>query len=325
MLYGLRYGTGLFAAAKKSVMTGYDKAWIRDNIYIAIGLEEAGYKATATATYRALFDVFLKHEYKIDWAVKEKPDQAFKYLHARYNPVSLEEFQEPWGNKQNDAIGLFLFKVGDLFRKGVIVFRGEDDIRILKKLVSYLGSVEYWQDRDNGVWEENEEVHASSVGACVAGLQAVNEIVNVPADIIEKGREALNRLLPRESETKETDMALLSLIYPLNVVSAEQREAILKNIEEKLVRNKGVIRYEGDRYYGREGKDGEAEWCLGLIWLARIYKDLGIMNKYSFYLEKAMEAMNNEGELPELYFAGSKEHNENTPLGWAQAMVLAPI
>ncbi len=322
ILQSLRYPTGLFAASRKDVSTGYNVAWIRDNIYQAIGLEHFNVKE-AVKTYQALFDVLLKHEYKIDWAIREKPDAKYKYIHARYHPITLDEFHEDWGNKQNDAIGAFLFKIGELQEKGMKILRDNADYRLLQKLVYYLGSIEYWHDKDNGVWEENEEVHASSVGACVAGLQKVQKLVYVSEELITKGKDALNKLLPRESATKEVDLALLSLIYPYCIVTPEQRDVILKNVEEKLVREKGVIRYVGDCYYNEEGKEGS--WTMGFPWLAKIYKDLGDKKKYKQYLKKTHEVMLSNGELPELYLADGETANENTPLGWAQAMYLVAV
>ncbi|MBI1936401.1 glycoside hydrolase family 15 [Candidatus Woesearchaeota archaeon] len=322
ILKQLQYPTGLFAASSLRVKTGYNLAWIRDNVYAAIGLEAAQNYSGLKKTYRALLDILLKHEYKIDWAIREKPKHAYQYIHARYDPVTMEEIWESWGNKQNDAIGALLFKIGDLEEKGIKIIRNNDDLRIMQKLVDYLKSVEYWHDKDNGMWEENEEVHASSIGACVAGLKKINKIVNVPNDLIIKGQEALNKLLPRESETKEADMALLSLIYPYNIVNARQRAEILKNTEEKLVKERGVLRYIGDGYYN---KNGEAMWTNGLPWLAIIYRQLNMPDKYAFYMRKTIEAMNEKGELPELYFADGSGHNENTPLAWSQALLVAGL
>ncbi len=316
----LQYSTGLFSAASKHVSTGYNKAWIRDNVYTALGLEAVKDYRRVRKAYRALLDVFLKHEYKIDWAIKEKPQHAWQYIHARYNPESLEEINEEWGNKQNDAIGALLFKIGEMESKGIKILRNKNDIRIVQKLVHYLASIEYWHDKDNGMWEENEEVHASSVGACVAGLKKISKIVEVPKELIEKGEQALNKLLPRESEGKAVDVALLSLIYPYNIVNAIQREQILMNVENVLVRQKGVVRYLNDQYYNN-GK-GEAEWTFGFPWLAIIYKNLNRPDKYSLYMRKTLEAMNQKKELPELYYAGTEEHNENSPLAWSQALYL---
>ncbi len=319
----LQYPSGLFGASASTVATGYDKAWLRDNIYEAMGFESLSDADTIRRTYAALFDLLLRHEDKIDWAIKEKPSARYQYIHARYSPHTFEEFAEDWGNKQNDAVGAFLFKVGDLYRKGIMVIRDEQDLRILQKLVDYLASIEYWQDADSGMWEENEEVHASSVGACVAGLLAVSSLVDVPSWLIEKGRETLAALLPRESVTKECDLSLLSLIFPYNIVTPAQREAILANVESMLVRERGVLRYWGDRYYQRDGK--EAEWTFGFPWLARIYKDLGDDVRYRYYLKKTFQVMTWKGEFPELYFGGSEEYNENTPLGWSQAMFLCAL
>jgi len=92
--------------------------------------------------------------------------------------------------------------------------------------------------------------------------------------------------------------------------------------EDKLLREKGVLRYLGDKYYN---KNGEAQWTMGLPWLAIIYKKLNMPDKYAFYSRKTLEAMNDKGELPELYYANSNEHNENCPLAWSQAMFVASL
>jgi len=316
ILKNLRLKNGLFIAAPSSI---YNKAWLRDNIYSAIGLEIVNVKE-AIQTYHALLDILKKHEYKINFAIKEKPKHAYQYIHARYNPETLEEYHEEWGNKQNDAIGALLFKIAELLDKKLPVLRNLDDYRIIQKLVFYLESIEYWHDKDNGMWEEYEEIHASSVGACLAGLKAIANQVYVPSHLIEKGQETLNLLLPRESETKETDLALLSLIYPYNIVNDKQKSLILKNVEEKLLREKGVIRYINDQYFNK-GKD--ASWTFGLAWLAVVYKDIDKI-KYEFYLQKTIEAMTDNHELPELYI-NDEIPNENTPLAWTHAMHLVAL
>jgi len=192
LLQSLQHTTGLVSAAASDT-TGYDKSWIRDTLYISFGYEAVQDIARLKKAHRALLNVFKKHEYKIDHAIREKPQHAYQYIHARYHPTKLTEFHEEWGNKQNDAVGFFLFNVGRLQKKGIKVIRNKDDRRIIQKLVHYLESIEYWQDKDNGIWEENEEVHASSVGACVAGLKAVQNLVSVPEELIQKRKECIER------------------------------------------------------------------------------------------------------------------------------------
>ncbi|MBI4143950.1 glycoside hydrolase family 15 [Candidatus Woesearchaeota archaeon] len=320
LLTGLQHSTGLISAAPV-VKTGYHRAWIRDTVYATFGLEKASCIGAAVRALRALLDVLHKHRYKIKWMVLQPiPKHSYRYIHARYEPLTGEEIHEEWGNKQNDAIGALLFRIGELEEKGIRVLRTPDDVGLIQDLVFYLEAIEYWKDSDNGMWEEKEEVHASSIGACVAGLQKVSQIVVVSKELIEKGRASLKKLLPRESVTKETDMALLSLIYPYNVVDEQMKQVILYNVETLLVREKGVIRYPGDLYYNN---GAEAEWTLGFPWLAIIYKD--VSNKYVFYLHKARSAINMKGELPELYYSNSFIHNENSPLAWAQSLYLVAI
>ncbi len=320
ILEKLQQPNGLFSASRNEVKTGYNLCWIRDTVYASLGFEAVKNIGAVKKAYHALLNLLLKHEYKIDWMIREpSPKEAFRYIHARYHPVTMEEISGEWGNKQNDAVGAVLFKIGELESKGIKVIRNSNDVRIMQKLVHYLEAIEYWHDKDNGMWEENEEVHASSVGACVAGLKEIRKVdgIAVPEQLIRKGEETLHKLLPRESETKEVDLALLSLIYPYNLVNEAQREQILSSVEEKLTREKGVIRYPGDIYYGN---GEEAQWCFGFPWLAIIYKKLNRPDKHAHYVRKTMEAANANGEMPELYYGSSNEHNENTPLAWGQSL-----
>jgi phosphorylase kinase alpha/beta subunit len=322
ILKQMQHPSGLFVAALDKRTHYSRQAWIRDNIYCTLGFEAVEKNKEIVKTYQALLDVFKKHEYKIDWAIVEKPREKWQYIHARFNPETFEEFHEEWGNMQNDSIGAFLFKVGELESKGIKIIRDKSDERILQKLVYYLNSVQYWCDKDNGMWEEKEELHASSVGACVAGLKKISKMVDVPLVLIQKGEEALNNLLPRESESKETDLALLSLVYPYEVVTEKQREQILESVEKNLVRQNGVIRYAGDNYFNR---NGEAEWTFGFPWLSIIYKKLNKPDKAAHYMRKTLQAVNSAGELPELYYANSDEYNENTPLGWGQSLMVVAL
>jgi len=312
----LAYPTGLYPAAPNA-KTGYTRVWIRDNIYTLFGIEAKGHYNVSVKTIHAILDILIKHEYKIDWMIKQPTKEAHRYIHPRYEKDG-KEVEGNWGNKQNDAIGALLWKIGDLDKKSKMSWRPGDK-ELLQKLVNYLEAIEYWHDTDNGMWENNEEIHASSIGACLAGLLAVDHIVKVPLHLIAHGEYALRKMLPRESITKHVDLALLSLIWPYKIVTIKERDEILKNVEAELVREKGVIRYYEDEYYNN-GK--EAEWPLGFLFLSIIYKQLGKTNKHKFYLNKAKNAMTDEG-MPELYYGETNEHNENTPLAWAESLMKA--
>lgn len=327
----LQKSSGLFMASAHSVKTGYDKAWLRDNFYECLAFEYIDRWDVVAKTYRAILDIFLKHEAKIDAAIAEKPTDRNDFIHPRYHPDSFEQFWEDWGNKQHDAVGAILFRIGELEQKpGFHIVSSAADRRIIQKLVNYLASIEYWLEPDNGMWEENEEVHASSVGACVAGLKKVSKLsyIKVPRGLITKGEAVLAKLLPRESQEKFVDLALLSLIFPYNIVPAKERDEILANVEYHLVKDLGVLRYKGDRYYNRDSVDGtsqEAEWTFGLSWLAIIYQQLGNTAKAREFMQRSMATINSVGDIPELYFSHSEVHNENSPLGWSESMFIVAL
>jgi GH15 family glucan-1,4-alpha-glucosidase len=321
--------TGLFLASSNEVTTGYDKAWLRDNVYEALAFEYAGEWDVVAKDYHTLLDIFDKHIDKINWATTNKPFESWQFIHARYNPETLEEFWESWGNKQHDAVGAVLFKLADFEAKGKSMLRNQQDRRTVQTLIYYICNVEYWHDADSGMWEEAEEVHASSIGAVVAALKKWKEVggMDVDQDAIDRGEAALNALLPRESETKFTDLALLSLIYPYNVVKPDMAEQIVENLVYHLAKDRGVMRYKFDQYYNKneDGYSEEAEWCFGLSWLAIAYKMLGDEIKAKEYLDKATATVTKDGKIPELYLSHSDEPNENTPLGWSESMYVAAL
>jgi len=321
--------SGLFLASSQTVQTGYDKAWLRDNVYESLAFEYAGEWDVVRKTYHTLLDIFDKHIDKINWAVTNKPFESWQFIHARYNPETLEEFWESWGNKQHDAVGAVLFKLADFEAQGKSVLRGDQDRKTVQTLIYYICNVEYWHDTDSGMWEENEEVHASSIGAVLAALKKWKAVggMDVDQDAIDRGQAALDALLPRESEAKFTDLALLSLIYPYGVVAQDMALQIVVNLEYHLAKDKGLIRYRFDAYYNKndDGYSEEAEWCFGLSWLAIAYKRLGNDVKARAYLDRATATITKDGKIPELYFSHTDKANENTPLGWSESMYVVAL
>ncbi len=329
ILKDLQYESGLFAASKKDSTIGYNKSWLRDNFYECLAFEVMNDWDTVEKTYEALLNIFLKHENKIDCAIAKKPQYRHEYIHGRYDPETFNEFWEEWGNKQNDSIGAILFRIGELeHHHKRTILKDENHIRIVNKLVKYLESIHYWCDEDSGIWEENEEVHASSIGACLAGLKSIRKLpkIHVPKHLIKKGQDALNKLLPRESKTKFVDLSLLSLIWPYKIVTKKQIEDILKNVEYLLLRKRGVIRYKNDHYYNKnpDGYSEEAEWTFGLSWLAIIYEQLKNKETSAFFINKMMKTATTHG-VPELYFSNTNKPNENEPLGWSESLFIVAL
>lgn len=330
ILDNLRMPNGLYIASPSN---HYHFVWIRDNCYMALPYLDKPCD-TFIKTYHRLLDLFKTYEWKINYAIERKPKHVYEYIHARYTAMDvLEIHDQEWGHTQHDSIGAFLFGMAQGLKRGKNMFRDKNDIRITKKLVDYLGSIEYWSDPDHGIWEEWREIHLSSVGACVAGLKAISHFVDVPDHLILNGMKTCFDLFPRESNDKRVDLALLSLIYPYDLFGMFGA-MIVHQVERYLVRERGVIRYEGDSYFSTLEQDHgrnhsrhfyygtEAEWCFGFPWLSICHLKLGNVQKAEDYLTKTKSVALSTGAIPELYFSGSNVYNHNTPLGWSNAMYI---
>lgn len=309
----MRLKNGAYTA---SLSDDYYYVWIRDVVYTVIPYIQDPSDKYEKA-YHALLDTLHTYEWKIDIHTKVKPQFPYEFIHSRYSK-DLKELDEEWGHAQNDAIGALLWGIGEGQRNGKKIIRDDKDLQIVQKLVDYLECLQYWECPDNGMWEENIEIHASSIGACVAGLISVKMLVHVKEELIKKGEQSLRFLLPRESITKSTDLALLSLIYPYRIVDQAMATQILSDITTKLERTYGVIRYENDLYYNN---GSEAEWCFGFPWLGLCYIEVGIYDKAKEYVEKAKSVTPENFEIPELYIGGTNTPNGNTPLAWSVSLM----
>lgn len=331
ILESLRLDNNLYLASSSS---DYNFVWLRDSFYEVLPYLD---KPTSEYedTYHAILDILNEHSWKFDPCFINKPVYPHEYIHPRYT-VAGKEVQAEWGNCQHDAIGAILFGIAKGEKAGKRIIRDKKDRDTIQNIVFYLNLCEYWHDPDNGMWEEGREVHASSLGAVVAGLREIQDYVTVSDVLIQKGVDALNKLLPNESESKRCDLAQLSLIYPYNVVNREQAWHILLRIEKTLLKDRGVIRYRGDSYFNSDNKydrdkelayyfNKEAEWSFGLPWLSLCYLQLGHEDTANYYIKRTEAIMLNDGALPELYFAGTNRYNENTPLGWSSGMYIMAI
>ena len=334
----LRRPNGAFIAAPHP---HYEACWTRDQLYCSLGYFYTEDMEKFKEGVWVVFNMFHKHRPKMLSVIAVTNTQSVsekiltKGLHAKVHPDTLEEITHEWGHHQLDAIGLFLYIVGFAYRKGIDVYRDEKDREILACIVEYLRAVRYWEFPDYGMWEENLTLHASSIGAVVAGLTLISEhkVADVPFDLILKGQKTLEWLLPNESPDRDIDMAQLSLIWPYNVVTPAIREIILDRAYRKLVQERGLNRYYGDNYY-RSDNGISGEWPMGFFWLSIIASGIGEEKKRCKDVEGALEwqrsarywfdrglqtALPNM-DIPEIYQNGKP--NEHTPLAWAHAMAL---
>jgi len=328
-------------------------------MYATYANEYVGAYDKMIESYRLIIRIFLKYHDKIISGARKRTylgSCATEVVHARIHPVTLGEITSEWGHHQLDILGLFLYKTGDLIKKGHNVISADqaETMILLRDIVLYLTTVRWYSEPDFGVWEEGPETHSSSIGSVLAGLTMWHDdghyhhkyrnqtplynFMPIPQEFIENGRRALDRLLPNESASRPYDLAQLSLIWPYSIVSQAQADQILENIEKNLVGQWGVARYPGDLYYNADSSKpvgNEAQWPLGFAWLSIVYSQMAVkalesgavfspladyIEKAEMYLKKLESVMNDEGMVPELFTAGKP--NWNVPLAWAQSFYI---
>jgi len=345
-----RLNGGYLAASNPGKPDGtgrYDVFWLRDIMYATYANEYLGKMDEMLESYELVMTIMLKYKDKIRKAIRKMPEGMA--LHARYHPNTLEELSPDWGHHQLDVLGLFLYKTGDLIKKGHDVIRTHEQHDLISDIIQYLFTYRWETHPDFGVWEEGPELHSSSLAAVLAGITMwfddghyhykynqesdLSEIVPVSERFFDTGPQALKNLLPKESDSRGCDMAQLSLIWPYNIVDKETKYKILQNVESSLLKEHGTIRYNGDYYFNADDNNkvgNEAEWPLGLAWLAIVHNKLGgwccweqeqskaleHLKKSKAYLER-LDSLMVDGALPEIYKKG--EPNENCPLAWAHS------
>ncbi len=345
---------GIYPAAgglDSTSVTGYQNAWLRDNVMVAYSRLEAGDVDAAVACARGLMR-FVESQAPRFAAIIAQPalkETVGSRPHVRFDANSLGELPGNWSHAQNDALGYVLWFRARLHNLGYNRLEASER-EIIRLFIRYFEAIRYWEDPDSGAWEEGRKVNSSSVGAVVAGLEEAKLAgADVADSSIAAGRELLIRHLPLESpKVRGADAALLFLVYPLEVVrDSTTRDAIVHLIQARLEGEIGIRRYTGDSYYCQdydrwfppgvrsidwseriEVRDEylqpgcEAQWCLFdsllSVIFGRLYADRGQQGRY---LRRAIAQLTPANDCPELYFLkqGRWTAGPHTPLLWGEA------
>ncbi|PZC75659.1 hypothetical protein B5X24_HaOG205766 [Helicoverpa armigera] len=379
--------TGLFPASPQN-----EHAWIRDNLYCILavwGLSMAFKKIADQDEDRAktyeLEQSCVKLMRGLLMAMMQQKDKVEKFkstqhpldsLHAKYSSTTGRSVVKDteWGHLQIDAISLYLLILAQMTASGLQIVFSLDEVSFIQNLVFYIESA--YCTPDYGIWERGDktnhglpELNASSIGMAKAALEAMNEldlfgarggpssVIHVLADEAQKCQAVLQSMLPRESNSKELDSGLLSIIsYPAFAVDDPQLIAITRDtIVTKLQGKFGCKRFLRDGhktpredpnrlYYEpwelRMFENIECEWPLFFCYLILDYCFKGDKNnvtEYTQMLEKIMLRKDDGIKLvPELYSvpadkADLEQQNpgsqERIPLGrcpfiWAQSLYI---
>ncbi|XP_052076116.1 probable phosphorylase b kinase regulatory subunit alpha isoform X9 [Mytilus californianus] len=273
--------TGLFPASDTNT-----HAWVRDNVYsiMAVWGLALAYRKTAdldedraksfeleqsvVKLMRGLLRCMMMQVNKLE---------KFKYsqnktdaLHAKYCSLTGKTVvgDTQWGHLQIDATSLYLLMLAQITASGLQIVYTLDEVSFVQNLVFYIESA--YRTPDYGIWERGDktnhgfpELNSSSIGMAKAALEAINEldlfgsrggphsVVHVLPDEAQQCQAILHSMLPRESNSKEIDAALLSIIsFPAFAVDDTRIIDETKNmIKEKLQGKYGCARFLRDGHW----------------------------------------------------------------------------
>ena len=389
-----RLENGLFPAAvldDQTEYTGYSNVWVRDNIHVAHAHYVWGKTEIAVKTAQTLMAYFTKHRSRFESIIQEPrlAQDVMNRPHIRFQGETLTENSEYWPHAQNDALGYFLWFYCLLARDGWLKV-SESDVATLALFPLYFRAIAYWQDEDSGHWEETRKISASSMGTVVAGLKALKQL-NLKAEfvahccqyegevitpqllneLIDKGNTTLLQILPAEclqtdpKKKRETDGALLFLIYPLQVVSQTMAIKVRDRVLDYLKGTYGISRYLGDSFWfpnykqilsqeqrtaefsnAIEKRDAflnpgeEAQWCIFDPIVSAIFgkqyrqtSNPDDLKQQIHYLNRSLGQITGNYspfqayQCPELYYRENGEYipSDATPLLWTQANLVLAL
>ena len=94
---------------------------IRDIMFATYANEYLGCFDKMVESFRLVLDIFKRYHSRIIQASIIKPDvrhQTGQFMPARVHPTTLDTITDAWGHHQLDVYGLFMYKMGDLIKKG---------------------------------------------------------------------------------------------------------------------------------------------------------------------------------------------------------------
>lgn len=381
--------TGLLPASTAITAHGdYTDAWVRDNVYSILAVwgvalayrkldqdQGRGFELEhcVVKLMRGLLVTMMKQAPKVE---NFKDTQSLlDAMHAKYDTHTGDVVvgDSEWGHLQLDATSLYLLILAQMTTSGLSIVYTLDEVNFVQNLVYYIGRA--YRTPDFGIWERGNkinhgdaELNASSVGMAKAALEAMNglnlfgiygsqaSVIHVLPDEIARSRITLASLLPRESNSKEIDAALLSILgFPAFAIEdvkllEETRQAIIQKLQgrygckrflrdghQTLLEDKDRLHYEPLEL--KQFEHIECEWPLFFTYLVLdglFRSDPEQVKTYRDRLQPLLIEQDGWLLLPELYYvpedkiaaeranphSQSRLPNENLPLVWAQSLYI---
>uniref|UniRef100_A0A0B7AGG0 Phosphorylase b kinase regulatory subunit n=1 Tax=Arion vulgaris TaxID=1028688 RepID=A0A0B7AGG0_9EUPU len=331
---------------------------VRDTIYCAVAvwsLSQAYKKIdddqgrahelgqAAVKSMRGILQCWIRQADKVE-KFKSNQSPAFA-LHSTFDMMTGDPTyrDDEYEHLQIDAVALFLLFLSQMISSGLQVIYSTDEVNFVQNLVFYVERA--YRTPDYGMWERGSkynngstEIHASSIGMAKAALEAVNgcnlfgeygaawSVIFVDIDAHNRNRTIFETILPRESNSKNTDASLLPTVsWPAFAIHEEQvRNRTINKVIRKLKGESGIKRFLRDGYktviedrsrkYYRPAEiknfDGiESEWPMFYVYLLidSIFRNDKEEQKHYQELVDKLLFESSDGQLLPMFFYVPKQ------------------
>lgn len=265
-------------------------------------------------------------------------------LYKTYHPNGLK-FET---GLQADQTGTLIWAIGEYSK----VHKLSDlHLKILKKSAEGLSKI--WQ-KDHfkvpieDLWEERishprfRSNLTYSLAACSAGLMIASEILanKIYKDKAEQMKYQIDkkaydnnqgffvrrfgRFIPNDLNL---DVSVLALLWPFEIVKSNDPQIIstIEKIEQNLVDEHGVHRYQFDEYEGELAdtihlKHGGGSWPICTSWLSIVLSKMGHKKKAEKYFTLVIDRVGPDLLIPEQFFDKKDPRIGVKPLLWSHMM-----
>ncbi|MBU1149280.1 hypothetical protein KKI23_04280 [Patescibacteria group bacterium] len=197
-------------------------------------------------------------------------------------------------------------------------------------------TIDLWEDHNRKTSTKMENNFTYTLAACARGLLCANELfpnnfwketaMQMLKEIDEAYHPKQGYFFRNQGKISDAniDSSLIGLVWPFKIYEADDERIVktIAKIEEKLVIDGGVHRFEND-YYDGEGTawEGGGAWPILNFWLA-IYWSLRqdkakALTYYNWVLERLDKY---DGYMPEQIFSDFRRGIY--PLSWSHAMFI---
>ena len=277
-----------------------------------------------------------------DWLLNRAEGRKETGLfYEKYYPNGLKEASR----FQPDQAGSVIFSICKHF---------ENDSEGMKKYKDLIVSsadalCKNWQEDHfelitNDLWEERltfpdlKDNFSYALAACITGLSFADKLF--PNKNYQKVLMQMKKILKEEIKIngyvtrsfgkindERIDACDLGLIWNFEIIDpqSELAEKTIEKIEEKIVKDYGVYRYENDEYDGwmfetYHRKKGAGYWPLLNFWMSIVLCKMGRREEAEKYYQKIIESIGDEF-IPEQIFSNNIQISVS-PLCWSHAMFI---